>query len=292
MSVVTAKHTEPKHVLLECTETHERGQPVADCPMGNGILGAGRREASVSSVTLENVTLSYARHPAVHHVSGTFAKGSLTAIAGPNGAGKSTLLKAIAGIMKPDEGHIHIDETARGHIAYLPQATELQRDFPLNLLHLVATGYWHKTGGFGIITPEMKEAAAKALADVGLAGFGSRALAHLSAGQFQRALFARLLVQDAPLILLDEPFTSVDADTTSHLLELIARWHTEGRTVICVLHDFDQIRAHFPECLLLARECIAWGNSATTLDKARQSTALLFHENPHTQAETCQREVS
>lgn len=239
----------------------------------------------MSAVTLKDITVSYARHPAVHHVSGTFKSGSLTAIAGPNGAGKSTLLKAIAGVIAPDEGHILIE--GDGRMAYLPQASDLQRDFPLTLMHLVATGYWHKTGGTGVITAAMKREAAKALADVGLAGYEKRTLQSLSAGQFQRALFARVLVQDAPLILLDEPFNAVDADTTSHLLELIAQWHREGRTVICVLHDFGQIRRHFPECLLMARECIAWESSQAALAPQRLLSARFFGETPHGESETC-----
>jgi zinc/manganese transport system ATP-binding protein len=243
----------------------------------------------MTSVTLTDVTISYARHPAVHHVSGTFAKGSLTAIAGPNGAGKSTLMKAIAGILTPDEGTIRIEGAPGAHIAYLPQASELQRDFPLSLLHLVATGYWHKVGGFGGITAAMKREAAKALKDVGLAGFEKRSLVSLSAGQFQRALFARLLVQDAPLLLLDEPFTAIDADTTLQLLELIKRWHKEGRTVICVLHDFEQIRKHFPECLLLARECVAWESSQAALAPERLGAMRFFRENAHAQTEPCGR---
>src|SRR5262249_28762700 len=160
--------------------------------------GPAGDKAAMSAVILSNVTVSYARHPAVHHVSGTFAQGSLTAIAGPNGAGKSTLLKAIAGILAPDEGSIHIEGAAR--VAYLPQANELQRDFPLNVQTLIATGYWQKTGAFGAITPAMKQAVSQALVEVDLAGFETRSLSHLSAGQFQRVLFARLLIQDAPLI--------------------------------------------------------------------------------------------
>jgi len=240
-----------------------------------------------ASVRLENVTISYARHPAVHHLSGTFECGSLTAITGPNGAGKSTLLKAIAGIKAADEGHIHVEGIARDRIAYLPQASELQRDFPLTLLHLVATGYWHKSGGFSTITAEMKAHASEALSAVGLSGFEKRELASLSAGQFQRALFARLLVQDASLILLDEPFTAIDADTTAHLLEVVDRWHQEKRTVICVLHDFDQIRTHFPTCLLLARECVAWEKSADALSHEQLLKARFFRERWSQQPEIC-----
>jgi zinc/manganese transport system ATP-binding protein len=81
-------------------------------------------------------------------------------------------------------------------------------------------------------------------------------------------LFARLLLQDATVILLDEPFTAIDARTTRDLLDLVCRWHGEGRTVITVLHDFEQVRMYFPEALLLAREPIAWGPTETVLSPA------------------------
>jgi zinc/manganese transport system ATP-binding protein len=239
------------------------------------------------SVTLKNLTLSYNRHPAVHHVSGHFPSGSLTAIAGPNGAGKSTLLKAIAGLTRPDEGQVSIDKSPGERIAYLPQAADLQRDFPLSLLHMVCTGFWHITGGHGSITPAMKTTAQEAIANVGLRGLETRALSSLSAGQFQRALFARLLVQDASLILLDEPFNAIDESTTRHLMEIIARWHAESRTVICVLHDFEQIRQHFPDCLLLARESIAWGASATVLTPENLLNARFFRPDWNVPSTLC-----
>jgi zinc/manganese transport system ATP-binding protein len=241
-----------------------------------------------TAVALDNVTLSYARHPAVHHATGAFAHGSLTAIAGPNGAGKSTLLKAIAGLMQPDSGTITLG-LPRERVAYLPQAADLPRDFPLTVQHLVAMGGWHSSGGFKAITPELKAQVSQALVAVGLQGFEKRSIASLSAGQFQRALFARLMVQDAQLILLDEPFNAVDAPTTSHLLEIVKQWHNEKRTVICVLHDFAQIRAHFPECLLIARECIAWGSAADALSVPNLAQAMLFHETPVAHAEICQK---
>lgn len=241
-----------------------------------------------ASVTLKNVTVSYNRHPAVHHISGCFEAGSLTAIAGPNGAGKSTLLKSIAGILKPEEGHITIDGISHESVAYLPQASDMQRDFPMTVLHMVTTGFWRSTHGIKPITKPMRKRAIEALETVGLSGMGTYDLARLSAGQFQRALFARLLVQDAQLMLLDEPFNTVDAATTAHLLDIIHRWHKEGRTVICVLHDFEQIRQHFPECLLMARECIAWGAAHKTLQPENLLNARFFKE---THTHICERAV-
>ncbi len=239
-----------------------------------------------ATVRLENVTISYDRHPAVHHISGTFAAGSLTAIAGPNGAGKSTLIKGIAGIIKVESGNISAD-TKR--IAYLPQAAEVQRDFPLSVLDMAASGFWHDTGSFTRITPAMKNTAAKALDTVGLSGLGARPLSHLSAGQFQRALFARTIVQDAPLILLDEPFTSIDTDTSDHLLGIVRKWNEEGRTVICVLHDLPQIRQYFPQTLLLARECISWDETARALNPENLSRARFLREGWDSPDQICER---
>jgi zinc/manganese transport system ATP-binding protein len=108
---------------------------------------------------------------------------------------------------------------------------------------------------------------------VGLEGFADRLIAELSAGQFQRALFARLIVQDASLILLDEPFAAVDEDTTAELIQLIKSWHREHRTIIAVMHDLDQVRANFPNTLLLARQCIAWADTELALCADNLATA-------------------
>ncbi len=120
--------------------------------------------------------------------------------------------------------------------------------------------------------------AEEALAAVGLSGFARRPVGSLSAGQFQRLLFARLLVQDAPILLLDEPFTAVDARTAADLLAILRRWHGEGRTILVVLHDLDLVRAEFPEALLLAREKIAWGPTAEALSPANRLRARMMAE--------------
>ncbi len=240
-------------------------------------------------IQLNDLTLSYERRPAVHHLSGRFTPGSLTAIVGPNGAGKSTLLKAIVGLLRPSSGALDLGGLKRRDIAYLPQQTTIDRSFPISVSDTAMLGDWARTGGFMTVPGRARARARDALAAVGLEGFAARSIGTLSAGQFQRALFARMLVQDAKLILLDEPFTAIDHKTTSDLLRLIVQWHDQARTVIAVLHDVEQVRAHFPDVLFLAREAVAWGKAPVVLTAANQLRARAMAEawNPH--AEACHR---
>ena len=221
--------------------------------------------AASAAIRLDNLTVSHREHPAVHHLSGSFEPGSMTAVVGPNGAGKSSLLAALMGRLRPSTGAIHVPAGLRGRIAYLPQQVEIDRSFPVCVLDVVMLGHWSRLGAWRGAQAQHIEQAFGALAAVGLAGFGARSIAELSAGQFQRVLFARVLLQDAPVILLDEPFNAIDARTTADLLAVLKRWHGEARTVVAVLHDLEQVRSHFPRTLLLAREGIAWGLTAETL---------------------------
>lgn len=220
---------------------------------------------SAASISLDDLTVTYERRPAVHHISGCFDAGSLTAIVGPNGAGKSTLIKTIAGTLKPAAGRVDRGNLALRNLGYLPQAAEIDRSFPLNVVDTVLMGAWRSIGAFRGVSREQARQAQEALIAVGLEGFEDRSVGSLSSGQFQRVLFARLLMQNASVILLDEPFTAIDARTTQDLLKLIRDWHGQGRTVIAVLHDIEQVRKHFPTTLLMAREAIAWGDTATVL---------------------------
>jgi len=223
--------------------------------------------AAGPAIVLRDLTVAFDREPAIHHLKGSFAPGSLTAVVGPNGAGKSTLLKTIVGLLRPTEGSVALSPPAA--IAYLPQQAEVDRSFPISVRDTVLFGLWRRIGwGRGVDAAMLAEAAA-AIAAVGLAGLERRSVAGLSVGQFQRALFARLIVQDAPVILLDEPFAALDAATTADLLAVVARWHAERRTVAAVVHDVGQAREHFAEALLLARECVAWGPAAEVLVPAQ-----------------------
>ena len=227
-----------------------------------------------------DLTLGYGRRPAVHHLNGAVEKGDLLAIAGPNGAGKSTLLKGLAGAIQPLEGRI---ERAGGRVAYLPQLAEIDRSFPMPVFDLVAMGLWNISGMFGGIGGKDRQRISEALAAVGLTGFEDRPIGTLSGGQMQRALFARLLVQDAQVILLDEPFTAIDSKTAADLMDLVRRWHAEERTVIAVLHDLELVRELFPHALLLAREAVAWGDTGDTLspDNLLAARHMLEAHDPH-----------
>ena len=241
------------------------------------------------SLRFADLTLGYDRHPAIHHLTGDVREGDLLAICGPNGAGKSTLLKGIVGALKPLSGTIERVGCAPRDIAYLPQAADIDRSFPISLFDLVAMGLWHDVGIFGGVGRKGRARIAEAIAAVGLSGFEGRPIGTLSGGQMQRMLFARLLLQDAPVILLDEPFTAIDERTTADLLDLIGRWHGEKRTVVAVLHDFELVRRHFPTTLLLAREQVAWGDTPGVLKAENLLRARAMVEAFDQQALECER---
>jgi zinc/manganese transport system ATP-binding protein len=240
-----------------------------------------------AALQFRNLTLGYDRHPAVHHLNGTVESGALVAVVGPNGAGKSTLFKGIVGVIKPLSGQIDREGLQARDIAYLPQAAEIDRTFPINVYDMVAMGLWHHTGLFGGIGRADRARIEQAIAAVGLNGFEHRAIGTLSGGQMQRMLFARLLLQDARVIVLDEPFNAIDAKTMADLLDVVRRWHGEKRTVLAALHDIQMVKANFPQTLLLARRAVAWGDTGEVLTPENLLTARRMCEAFHDDAAEC-----
>ena len=234
-----------------------------------------------------NLTLGYDRHPAVHHLDGAVRAGSLTAVVGPNGAGKSTLFKGLVGAIKPLAGRIERNGVQAQDIAYLPQVAEIDRSFPIGVYDMVSMGLWRSRGVFGGIGAKDRDTVEGAIAAVGLTGFEDRPIGTLSGGQMQRMLFARLLLQDARVIVLDEPFNAIDAKTSADLLDLVRRWHAERRTVLAAMHDLDVVKTHFPEALLLAREPVAWGPTADVLTAENMLKARRMCEAFDEHAEAC-----
>jgi zinc/manganese transport system ATP-binding protein len=236
----------------------------------------------------ENLTLGYDRHPAVHHLDCDVTRGALLAVVGPNGAGKSTLLKAIAGELQPLEGRYRLG-VPRERIAYLPQRGELDLSFPLSVFDMVAMGLWRRLGAFGRLTRGDADRVHDTLAHVGLAGLENRPVGTLSGGQLQRARFARLMLQEADLLLLDEPFNAIDSRTTEDLAALMLGWHAEGRSIVAVLHDLELVRRVFPQCLLLAREPLGFGATASVLTPERLARARALAESFDEDAPVCHR---
>ena len=239
--------------------------------------------------SFRDTTLGYGRRPAVHHLHGEIRRGELLAVVGPNGAGKSTLLKGLAGLLKPLEGRIELSGLKQGDIAYLPQLSDTDRSFPIDVWGLVAFGAYARCGVFAALSRKAKGRIREAIEAVGLTGFERRPIATLSGGQAQRALFARTMVQDAKLILLDEPLNAIDAATSAQLMVHLRSWSDEGRAVIAVLHDFDIVAAHFPSTLLLAREPIEWGATGSVLRPHNVARARQMVEAWREDARVCRQ---
>lgn len=221
------------------------------------------------AIDLRDVTVRYRRTTALDSVDARFESGSLTAVVGQNGAGKSTLLRAVMGLVRLSSGRIDFDGVSRREIAYLPQAHEIDRSFPINVTDFVALGAWSRIGLTRSLPASERERLSAAIERVGLSAHQQSSIGQLSGGQFQRALFARLVMQDAPVLLLDEPFAAVDAQTTIELMQLLREWHAAGRTIVAVLHDLPLVEREFPLAMILERQVLAHGPSATVLAAVR-----------------------
>jgi len=226
---------------------------------------AGRPPA----LEVRRLTASYSTRPVLWDVDATVPAGSLAAIVGPNGAGKSTLLKAVVGLLKTDAGHILIEgrpaATALDRVAFVPQRDEVDWDFPITVREVVEMGRYRAAGWLRRLKAADREAVELAIERVGMAPYARRQIGELSGGQRQRVFIARALAQEAPLMLLDEPFSGVDARTEAALLDMLAEFRDEGRTIVVVHHDIGTVRARFDWAVLLNVRTIACGPIAEAL---------------------------
>jgi manganese/zinc/iron transport system ATP- binding protein len=163
------------------------------------------------------------------------------ALLGANGAGKSTLLKAIVGLAPVQRGIIRIMDgpfsARRRHVAYLAQQSELDWRFPISVLRFVVTGRYVHLGWLRRPSRNDSPLALEALDRLGAAGLAQRQIGQLSGGQRQRVLLARALVQQAEIVLLDEPFTAVDAESREVLTGVLAELHDQGTTLLIATHE-------------------------------------------------------
>ncbi len=215
-------------------------------------------------IDFTSLSIGYNKRIIVSDLSAHISEGDSVAIIGPNGGGKSTLLKTIASILTPISGTISC-KYDKSHIAYLSQLAEINTNFPITTYEFVAMGLWHKTGWFKSFAKNDKHKILHAIEAVGLLEMVNAPIKSLSGGQIQRARFARVILQDAPLILLDEPFNAIDFKTIQDLFKIISFWKKEKKTIIAVLHNYDEVKQLFEKTMVVSRKLIAYGKTEEVL---------------------------
>ncbi len=212
---------------------------------------------------VEDLTVTYGATPALWDIDIDIPPGVMCAIVGPNGSGKSTLLKAALGLVRSVAGHVRFlgkpVAQMRGQIGYVPQRQTVDWDFPTTVRDVVEMGLYRSLGWFRRPGAAARDRAMTALAEVGMQDYADRQISQLSGGQQQRVFIARALVQDAPILILDEPMAGVDASTEAVIISLLKRLRDEGRTVIVVHHDLTTVKSYFDWLVMLNVRIIAQG---------------------------------
>lgn len=238
---------------------------------------------------IEDLTVSYHRVPAIHHLNLTLDSGHCVGLFGPNGAGKSTLLKSIAGLLTPETGHILIggrDHTGTAsRIAYLPQRESVDWDFPVTVEGLVEMGRYHHVGLFGSFSSRDRTAVREALELFQLGPFAHRQIKALSGGQQQRAFLARAWAQEADLYILDEPFAGLDRTSSRALADALQTLKQQGKLLLVSHHALSEAATLFDSAVLLNGELVACGPIAEALSPSHlecaYGTAIYSGEHPH-----------
>lgn len=220
------------------------------------------------AIAIEHLTVAYDAKPVLWDITCGFSEGHLTAIIGPNGAGKSTLIKSMLNFIQPITGTIEFTVTdeqnvsykkVKNKIAYVPQNTTVDWDFPSTVLDVVLMGRYGHLGWLKRPGKKDKEVAKQMLLKVGLPTFASRQISQLSGGQRQRVFLARALAQEADIYIMDEPLSGVDMKTEHIIMKLLKRLVKKGKTVIVVHHDLQTVEEYFDDVIFINQEVIAQG---------------------------------
>lgn len=222
-------------------------------------------------LSIRDLTISYHRIPAVHHLNLELHCGRSIALLGPNGAGKTSFFKALVGLVKPESGSISFGDgggALHRDIAYLPQREQVDWDFPLTVRGLAEMGRYTRLGWWRRFGRNDRAAVDRALATLELTDLADRQISALSGGQQQRAFLARALAQEAHVLLLDEPFNGLDKPAQTLLSEAMHSIVAEGNLVIVSHHDLKTVPELFEQVIFLNGELIAFGNTAETFTEA------------------------
>lgn len=221
-----------------------------------------------NNLTIEQLTVSYQGQKALIDISLQIPEGKITGIIGPNGAGKSTFLKGMLGLLKTESRSVFVGEqpldTQKKRIAYVEQRSALDLSFPINVMEVVLLGTYPKLGLIKRPKKQEKEKALAALKTVQLESFAKRQIGELSGGQLQRVFIARVLAQDADIIVLDEPFMGIDMTSEKVIIDILKQLKEAGKTILIVHHDLHKVAHYFDDVIILKKKLIACGPVATT----------------------------
>lgn len=226
----------------------------------------------MARLALHDLALAQGGRTVIEHLAGAFPDAAITALIGANGAGKSTLIQAIMGVLPPIAGRVECT-IPRERRAWLPQQLALDLSFPMSVEELVMTGSWPTRGALRGYRPDQYRQAREIMQRLGISQLAHRPLGELSGGQRQRALLGRTLMQEAELLLLDEPFANVDADTVTVLTGVLRDMARAGTTIVVVLHDRDQLAALADRVLLLAEGRGHWHDPQELLQSGGMAAA-------------------
>ncbi len=222
---------------------------------------------------VDHLSVAYDEQVVLEDISFQIEQGTMTAIVGPNGAGKSTLVKAILGLVPLVEGTIELtvdtksvsayggakNNSIYNHIAYVPQTSTVDWDYPITVFEVVLMGTYRRLGWFTCPGKREKEEATKALQTVGMLDYAQRSIAQLSGGQQQRVFLARALVENQDVYILDEPFKGIDKTTEAVLVKIMKDMQAAGKTLLIVHHNLQTLEAYFDQVLCINRRLVGMG---------------------------------
>lgn len=242
--------------------------------------------STTNTISIKNLNLIYNNgHQALKSVNLELPTQTVCALIGMNGSGKSTLFKSILDLETPSTGEISImglpikQAIKKGLVSYVPQADEIDYDFPINVYQVIMQGRYGKMNLFRNTRPTDREAVLQAAKRMKLEDLLHRQIGELSGGQKKRVFIARALVQEADLILLDEPFTGVDITTENQIIELLPQLAKEGKTILISTHNLERVNQYCDRTILLYRTILFFGLTSQVFTK--ENLDITFNPQLH-----------
>ena len=233
---------------------------------------------SKNIIEVDKLNVFYQGTPVLKNVCFTASSSKLIGIIGPNGAGKSSLMKAVLGLIK-STGSVSINGEKIGskkhQVAYIKQGSDYDLTFPILVKDAVMLGLYPKMGLIKRPNKKHRALVDEALQKVEMAGFKNRQIAELSGGQWQRVLIARMLVQDAEIMFLDEPFTGIDVDSEEKIMAILRELRDAGKTIVMIYHDLDSAKNYFDEVILINKTVVAYGQTSNVLTEEHLKQAYM-----------------